>query len=177
MGSDQLAYRIGEAIRRRRKDARLTLTQVARRADISVSHLSNIENGLSIASIPLLAKVAAALRISLAELTRDEDQLVVQSSRLPTAQEGWRELSHPSLETRIMVGSFDEEDSFDFPLPLQDRDCFLTVLRGQAEVTVDGTRYDLRQGDAVDARSVFRVNVRVTAEAQILCSTTPSSRP
>ncbi|TLQ01422.1 helix-turn-helix transcriptional regulator [Nesterenkonia salmonea] len=70
MKAEHLGARIGEAIRRRRKDARLTLTRVARRADISVSHLSNIENGLSIASLPLLAKVAAALNTSLAERTR-----------------------------------------------------------------------------------------------------------
>ncbi|WP_150461364.1 helix-turn-helix domain-containing protein [Nesterenkonia ebinurensis] len=176
MGSDQLAFRIGDAIRRRRKDARLTLTQVARRADISVSHLSNIENGLSIASLPLLAKVAAALNTSLAELTRDEDQLMVQPSSLPDPLQGWRELSHPSLETRIMAGSFDRDERLGFPLPLSGRDLFLTVLRGAAVITIDGTEYALRQDDALDARSTLSATITVTEDAEVLCSTTPSSR-
>lgn len=176
MNAEHLGARIGEAIRRRRKDARLTLTQVARRADISVSHLSNIENGLSIASLPLLAKVAAALNTSLAELTRDENRLVVQQSRLPGPLQGWRELSHPSLETRVMAGSFDAGDALDFPLPLSGLDCFLTLLSGAAVVTIDGTGYSLQHGDALDARSVLSARIRVTAEADILVSTTPSSR-
>lgn len=175
MESQHLASRIGESIRKRRKNARLTLTQVARRADISVSHLSNIENGLSIASLPLLAKVASALSISLAELTRDQDRLVVQSSRLPEPQEGWRELSHPSLETRIMAGSFDKGDTLSFPLPLSGRDCFLTILRGSAIITVDGTQYSLNKADAIDARSALNVSMQIKRDAQILCSTTPSS--
>lgn len=173
--SEQLATRIGESIRKRRKEARLTLTQVARRAEISVSHLSNIENGLSIASLPLLAKVASALRVSLAELTRDQDRLVVRSSKLPGPQEGWRELSHPSLQTRIMAGSFDCGDTLHFPLPLSGRDCFVTILRGSVIVTVDGTQYALHQADAIDARSALSVGMHIKKDAEILCSTTPSS--
>ncbi|NDK31714.1 XRE family transcriptional regulator [Nesterenkonia haasae] len=175
MNTEHLGFRLGEAIRRRRKDARLTLTQVARRADISVSHLSNIENGLSIASLPLLAKVAAALNTSLAELTRDENRLVVQQSHLPGPREGWRELSHPSLETRIMAGAFDAGDNLDFPLPLSGHDCFLTMLSGSAVVTIDGAEYSLAPGDALDARSVLSAMIHVTEDADILVSTTPSS--
>lgn len=176
MESEPLAVRVGKAIRTRRKDARLTLTQVARRADISVSHLSNIENGLSIASLPLLAKVAAALHISLAELTRDESRLVVKPSSLPGPHEGWRELSHPALETRIVAGSFDKDDSMEFPLPLSGRDCFMTILKGSAVITVDGTQYALQRGDAIDARSAVSATILVTDDAEIICSITPSSR-
>lgn len=174
--TEQLAARIGAAIRARRKEARLTLTQVARRADISVSHLSNLENGLSIASLPLLAKVASALQASLAELTRDEDRLVVQTSSLPSAEEGWCELSHQELQTRIMAGEFDAGDRPDLPLPLQDRDFFLTVITGAIEVIIDGTSYTLERGDAIDARSVLSASLTVIENAQVLCSTTPSSR-
>lgn len=176
LASDQLSFRIGSTIRDRRKDARLTLTQVARRAEISVSHLSNIENGLSMASLPLLAKVASALNIGLAELTRDEDRLVVQPSSLPSPQEGWRELSHYALETRIMAGSFEADNNLDFPLPLHGQDCFLAILKGSAAVTVDHTAYTLEQGDAIDVRGAHNAIISVTDAATIVCSTTRSSR-
>ncbi|WP_293699109.1 helix-turn-helix transcriptional regulator [uncultured Agrococcus sp.] len=176
MEQESLVPRIGKAIRTRRKDARLTLTQVAQRAEISVSHLSNIENGLSIASLPLLAKVAAALNISLAELTRDENRLVARAATLPDAADGWRELSHAALETEIMAGSFDNGSTLAFPLPLAGRDCFVTLLRGSAIVTVDGVQHALDRGDAIDARSAVDVTLLITEDAQIVCSTSPSSR-
>lgn len=174
--ADSLVPRIGRAIRDRRKDAGLTLTQVSQRAGISVSHLSNIENGLSIASLPLLAKVAATLGISMADLTRDGGRLVARPGRLPERGDGWRELSHPDLETRISAGSFASGEALEFPLPVSGRDCFLTVLRGSCTVTVDGAEHQLGQGDAIDARSAAAVIVTTTSEAQLFCSTSPSAR-
>lgn len=174
--SEQLAARLGAAIRKRRKEAHLTLTQVARRADISVSHLSNIENGLAIASLSLLAKVASALEISLAELTRDEDELVVQTSRFPSEETGWRDLSHPALQTRVMGGVFDSGDSPDFPLSLSGQDLFFTVLRGRVILTLDGTDYELATGDAADARSVLTASFLVRESSEVLCSTTRAER-
>ena len=172
--SDSLVPRIGRAIRERRKAAGLTLTQVAQRAGISVSHLSNIENGLSIASLPLLAKVASAVGISMADLTRDENRLVAQPGRLP--DDGWRVLSHPDLETRIVAGSFEGDAELEFPLPLAGRDCFLTVLSGGVTVTVDGKEHTLERGDAIDARSAAAVSMRITDGARLVCSTSPASR-
>lgn len=174
--SDPLSFRIGGTIRERRKGARLTLTQVAQRAEISVSHLSNIENGLSMASLPLLAKVASALNIGLAELTRDEDRLAVQPSSLPSPEAGWRELSHHALETRIMAGSFTADDRLEFPLPLRGQDSFIAILKGSVTVAVDGAEYPLQQGDAIDARCALSMTISVAAAATVVCSTTPSFR-
>ncbi|MGO1497846.1 helix-turn-helix domain-containing protein [Agrococcus casei] len=174
--SDALVPRIGRAIRDRRKASGLTLTQLAQQAEISVSHLSNIETGQSIASLPLLSKVASALGISMAELTRDENRLVAHSGRLPTPGEHWRILSHDDLETRIAAGDFAAGAELAFPFPLEGRDCFLTVLSGAVKVTVDGGEYSLGQGDAIDARSAAILTIVVADDARVVCSTSPSSR-
>lgn len=174
--SDALVPRIGRAIRDRRKASGLTLTQLAQRAEISVSHLSNIETGQSIASLPLLSKVASALGIGMAELTRDENRLVAHSGRFPTRGDDWRILSHDDLETRIAAGDFSAGDELVFPLPLEGRDCFLTVLSGAVTVVVDGIEHELEQGDAIDARSAAAVSLVVVADARVVCSTSPSSR-
>lgn len=174
--SEGLAARIGQAVRNRRKAENLTLTQVAQRADISVSHLSNLETGFSTASLLLLARVAGALNTSLAELTRGESRLMVEASSLPALTENWRWLSHAKLQTQIVANWLDAGARVRFPLPLTNRDLFLTVLRGTATVTVDSTDYTLDEGDAIDVRHALVGTIHATSTALILCSTTPHTR-
>ncbi|MGQ0504673.1 MAG: response regulator [Myxococcaceae bacterium] len=59
---------IGRVIRDARKNQELTLKQLARRTDLSVSLLSQIERAESSASISSLYKIASALRLKMSEL-------------------------------------------------------------------------------------------------------------
>jgi DNA-binding NtrC family response regulator len=59
---------IGETIRRLRKERALTLKQMARRTNLSVSLLSQIERAESSASISSLYKVATALDVRVQDL-------------------------------------------------------------------------------------------------------------
>ena len=62
---------IGQNIRRRRKDLELTLKQLSRRTNLSVSLLSQIERAESSASVSSLYKVARALNCRLTNLFGD----------------------------------------------------------------------------------------------------------
>ncbi len=70
-GEDSLHLALGERIREARKKAGLTLKQLARRTDLSVSLLSQIERAESSASVSSLFKVAVALGMKLQDLFRD----------------------------------------------------------------------------------------------------------
>ena len=66
---DEYANRvIGETVRNLRKEANLTLKQMARRTGLSVSLLSQIERAESSASISSLYKIAVALDVKIQDL-------------------------------------------------------------------------------------------------------------
>ncbi len=65
---DELHATIGRTIRELRKARGLTLKQMSRRTNLSVSLLSQIERAESSASVSSLFKVATALDVSLTEL-------------------------------------------------------------------------------------------------------------
>ena len=68
---DELHATIGRTIRELRKARGLTLKQMARRTDLSVSLLSQIERAESSASIGSLYKIAVALDVRVADLFGD----------------------------------------------------------------------------------------------------------
>ena len=65
---DELHRVIGESIRALRKDKELTLKQMSRRTDLSVSLLSQIERAESSASLSSLYKIASALDVRVQDL-------------------------------------------------------------------------------------------------------------
>jgi DNA-binding NtrC family response regulator len=65
---DELHATIGRTIRELRKARGLTLKQMARRTDLSISLLSQIERAESSASVSSLFKVATALDVRITEL-------------------------------------------------------------------------------------------------------------
>ena len=100
-----LAQRVGGRIRARRTSLGQTLTQTAKAAEVSVSHLSSIETGANLPSLPILARVAAALGLTLNEVLR----LIAQgatsaSARAPGNRKRSLLRSEPSA-IRQMIGS------------------------------------------------------------------------
>ncbi len=68
---DELHITIGRNIRELRKAKNLTLKQMSRRTNLSVSLLSQIERAESSASVSSLYKVATALDVKLTDLFGD----------------------------------------------------------------------------------------------------------
>lgn len=67
-------HAVGARIRRLRKARGYRIAEVARKSGLSVSYLSQIERGLSSASIRVLARLADALDVGIAELFPGTDQ-------------------------------------------------------------------------------------------------------
>lgn len=62
---------VGKNIRACRTDSKLTLEQLAEKADMSWPYLSEIERGRENISLDKLAKLAQALNVKLAKLVED----------------------------------------------------------------------------------------------------------
>lgn len=63
-----LALRLGNALRRHRVERGWTQARLAEAAEISVNHVSYIERGERLPSVPMLVQLARALRITSSEL-------------------------------------------------------------------------------------------------------------
>jgi y4mF family transcriptional regulator len=70
--SERNPYRIvGNTVRAQRKRAGLSQEQLAEKADVTRNYIGEIERGEKRVTLDTLAKVAKALKIRVAELTRD----------------------------------------------------------------------------------------------------------
>jgi transcriptional regulator with XRE-family HTH domain len=146
-----LAHRLGGRLRARRQTLGRTLADVAGEADLSTSYLSAIEHGTSMASLPVLARLVHALRLTLHELLRDEDRMHVEAGELGD-DAGALDLHHPAL--RLGVASLVSEPGQTGDAPVPGTAMFVFVERGALIVEIDGTPYALGQGDSLDAVAV-----------------------
>ena len=68
LSEEALREQLGAAIRERRKALGLTLAEMAKRTNVSLGYLSQIELGKNSASIETLYRIALGLRVRVADL-------------------------------------------------------------------------------------------------------------
>lgn len=157
-----LAGRIGQRLRARRKELRLTLADTAERSGLSISYISAVEKGTNLPSLPTLVKLTDALQTTIPTVVMEEGANRVHIGRLPEPGSPSSRLSHAELQlTAVAMRAQRGEESL-IELPTKDHDVFCYVVEGELLVALD--QHDpitLRAGDALDARS----------PSTILCST------
>lgn len=155
-----LGASVGARLRERRRALGLTLSEAARSADISTSHLSSIEIGNSIPSLPILARVVAVLDLSLNEVLRNVGQTVVNTGTLDAEVTGVRIASHDDLLLDVAFVVSEPGESGQCPLATIAHEVFVYVLEGDLEVTVDGGVHELRAGDSLAASGPDQIGFR-----------------
>lgn len=145
-----LAARVGRRLRRRRTALGLTLGEAARLAMISDSHLSAIEIGRKVPSLPILAKVVAVLDLSLYEVLRDVARPMVRTGRLDDEATGATMISHDELVLRVATVVAPPGGGGEAPVPVSGCEVFVYVSRGELEIEVDNDSYLLGPGDSLD---------------------------
>ncbi|MBY8863360.1 XRE family transcriptional regulator [Nocardia sp. CA2R105] len=149
--------RIGSRIRTRRREARLTLNDLASQTGVSVSMLSMLERGLASASVGTLIAVASALKIPMQELFEEDgedDSPVTLKQDQPeiVSAEGviWR-LAHNSPKDGLEVTVNEYEPgtaSAENPTHHRGRE-FGVLIQGTLVIEVNDQAYTLKPGDAI----------------------------
>ncbi len=175
---------LGERIRRLRLAKNLTLKDVERKADVSATHVSEIERGKTSPTLGALVRVAQALGVQPSHLIECDPLPQVSVVRGGDA----RSLTDRSCGARLiprsagvrtspfsMVEVVLDRGADRMPLPAQG-EVFVHILDGAIEIRLRGETRRLRRGDSVHFRAcdpdVFR-NV-APGETRILWVATPA---
>lgn len=179
---------LGARLRRRRKVRGLSLKEVARRADVSIGLISQVERGLTMPSVRSLGAICAALEMPVGWLfdttdADDDDDLVVRRHQrrvLDLGAKGMiKELMTPDSCTGIQMmrlvirpGGSTGETPYNHPSGAK---CG-TVLSGQLMLEVDGDICRLNTGDsfAFEATRMIRFWCEGSEAAEVLWIVTPA---
>ncbi len=155
------ATAVGPRIRALRDAMGLSLRDLATRSGVSAQMLSQVERGETSPTLAVAAKIAAGLELTLSQLLRlDEGQNVVVSraaSRRANRRGGhlFEELTPPmpgqraDVSTHALAPGATTGGRSDPPMHEPGSRETAVVLAGTLALIVDGTRYDLQEGDSV----------------------------
>jgi transcriptional regulator with XRE-family HTH domain len=160
---ESLGARVGTRIRQRRLELDRTLAEVAARADLSVGYLSSIEKGGKVPSLPVLARLAHALEMSLAEILRTSASSRLSRGSL-TSRLGQERLNAEGSQLRIVRLSGKPGSRGKAPLAFGRGDVFVYVHQGEFEIDVDGSVFEVAAGDALHGDRPRSMTWRVTGD-------------
>jgi transcriptional regulator with XRE-family HTH domain len=150
---------LGAKIRSLRLECGWTLGDLARSIGLSMSGISQIENGRIEPSLQTLRKLATAFRIPLARLFETpssvDNRVVRRDARrvfhLPRSRLRYELLSPDLVNKRVEFLRMEmDPDSGEKPTPYaHPGEEYGIVLQGKAEIFVDGTTYILFEGDSI----------------------------
>lgn len=148
---------LGPQLRAMRRRQRMTLKDVATRAQISEGFLSQVERGLAGASLPTLHRIAEALQVTVADLFEPDQSLrprvVRHADRSKMEFKGWRNYlvtPRPLSNLEVFWIELDPQSSTaDFPFTHGNSDEVFILLTGEVVVRVNGQPHELKAGDSI----------------------------
>jgi transcriptional regulator with XRE-family HTH domain len=155
------ATAVGPRIRALRDAMALSLRDLATRSGVSAQMLSQVERGETSPTLAVAAKIAAGLELTLSQLLRlDEGQNVVVSraaARRANQRGGhlFEELTPPmpgqraDVSMHALAPGATTGGRSDPPMHEPGSRETAVVLAGALALVVDGSRYDLQEGDSV----------------------------
>ncbi|WCM22239.1 cupin domain-containing protein [Paraburkholderia bryophila] len=157
---------IGQRIRRLRREARLTLLEVASAANLSIGFMSQVERNLTGISISSLVNVAKALNVPLGVLVDqprqeqpDSHQGARESYSLDDTQQRYERLSTTFNGSLLNAVKVQLLEGYRSEWVAHGGDEFVYVLSGQVSYAVGKKEYLLASGDSLhfDAQQQHRV--------------------
>ncbi len=149
---------LGDTLRRRRQERKLTLQQLAKISGVSRAAISKIERGDSGASTPVLGKLAEALDLSISQLVggRQRDQVAhITAVDQPVFREEKTGFERRSLSPLYFGRGVDfvlnrlppHTGTGPFPSHRPGVEEYLYVAKGRLDVTLGDTKHILKTGD------------------------------
>lgn len=154
---------LGERIKRARLAKNLTLKEIERKAEVSATHVSEIERGMTSPTVGALERIARALDARAADFLRGDTRetvSVVRRANRPTLSDpasagSFQRLSRGVRGAAMSVVVIEIDPGHaDRPTVLEHRgEQFFHVLHGVVEVTTATGRWVLKEGDSLHERS------------------------
>ena len=177
---------VGEQLRSIRRLRHRTLKEVADRAGLSESFLSQVERGRTSASISSLQRIASALGVDVSDVFSfngvDRPRVVNRAARpaISFGKLGRKALLTPKPfhSVEVVAAEFDAGGSTgEEPYSHGDSEEVFFVVSGQVELYLGGETFALEAGDSAQYRSStpHRVKNRGTARAEVLFIISPPS--
>lgn len=149
--------RLGSAIRLHRQELGMTLQELASKADISVSLISQVERGIVDPSLSSLRQIAAGLNSTAFKLLEAEDPAIHHVVKgtglrldLPDTEVVWELLSPSSLGSlQVAVAELVPMGSTTREALAHEGDEFMLVLSGTVTLELDAESIVLNEGDAI----------------------------
>lgn len=167
LDSPGLGALLGPRLRERRNELGKTLATVARDADLSTGYLSSIETGTSIPSLPVLARIARALEVSLAEILRSSSSARLARGHITDAPTT-AELASDGSQLQIVRQSADPAAGGQAPVKLGNGDVFIYLHAGRLAVDLDDGTFELAPGDALHCNQPSEIGWRVLGTERVV---------
>lgn len=148
----ELGNLLGQRLRERRRELGLTLAEVSAAAEISVGHSSSIEKGVTLPSLPVLARLAHALDLTLAEVLRASPSPRITHGEV-MAVPGTSRLVAAGSRIQVSYARHLAGTSSGAPFPLAGDDVFVFVHDGAVEILVNDDLHALATGDSIHCQA------------------------
>lgn len=150
-GDGTVLAQLGRRLRARRQELGLTQGSVAGLADVSVSYLSELEAGNNTPSLPLLARLAHSLDLSVNELLRDTSSGPIATGTLDDQRPGFETVAAAELRLHVVRQVAAGVERGEPPVAHAAGDLFVHVRRGSIAITIGDERHELGEGDSLQA--------------------------
>ncbi|MCX7884146.1 MAG: XRE family transcriptional regulator [Caloramator sp.] len=154
---------IGEKISKLRKQKALTLKELSEMTGLSISFLSQVENGYSSLAITSLKKIADALNVPITEFFNSYNN---HSFHIKTDQQKIFKIEGNSAEYILLSGEFPQRMLEAMIVYIQPESVlgskfnhpgeeFVYVLEGNLIIDVDGEKYYVNSGESIHYPSMM----------------------
>ncbi|WP_419839366.1 helix-turn-helix domain-containing protein [Candidatus Poriferisodalis sp.] len=173
---DAINQEVGARLAERRSELARSMRQVANDAEVSTSHLSDIESGACRVSLPVLLRIVRALNLTITELLPQiGGHRVFRTSLDDAPGDAARVLSHHDLDLSIALIRLNDGGSHQIDNP-ERADTLIYVLSGSVACDADGTVVQLEEGDTLDTEQVVRHRLSALVDARVLVAFSEPNR-
>ena len=162
-----LSETVGANLAARRGELGKSLRATAAEAEVSPSHLSDIEKGHSQVSLPVLLRLVRALDLTVGELLPRIGGNQVTTGSINYLEAPESPISHPQLDLAIVHRKVEADETIDIDNPALG-DLFLHVLDGEIAVRAAGEMHVLGTGDSLDTERLAALEVTASRSSQLL---------
>ena len=165
---------VGALVRARRKEANLTLQQLAESAGLSAAFISQVERNKVVPSIVSLANIARALDTNVTEFMEiPQGEQPVRTADNPQYIQVDSPVTYIQLSANMKLQKMDAilmriPPGHVFPVDQRDGEDFLYVLEGELYSELGNTKKTLKAGDSMHFNSRTRHTASNLSDADVV---------